>query len=130
MERTKRQKLVESLYSTEALMDFMCRDFYQELLAITPKTLYVSSKNISNKVRKINLQKVKEKIVKFILTNENYKQELFKHYKHKMLSPILYDTIVGLTFYIAMTSDKYQDIDIFQDKRSICYHTQTILDFI
>ena len=130
METKDKQKLVEYLYPTDQLMNFMCNDLYQELLCLMPKSLYLSTKNLSGKIRKQNFQKVKQEIVKFILTNLNYKTELFKHYKHTMISPILYDVIVGLTFYIASTSDKYQDVDIFKDKKSVCCGVCSILNFI
>ena len=130
MMKHDKQKLLEYLYPTEELMDFMCNDVYQELLCVTPESLYISVDNINDMIREENLQKVKKEIVKFILDNKNYKKEIFKYYKHTMLWPVLYDILVGLTFYVASVSNPYQNIDIFSNKKSICCGIQSILNFV
>lgn len=130
MTNERKQKMIKYLYPTDELMEFMCNDLYQELLNIVPIKLFVHSDNLIHSVREANFKTVKENIVKFILINKNYKQELFKHYKHSMISPIVNDIIIGLTFYIVNTSDEYQNVDIFQNKKSICYEKVSILDFI
>ena len=130
MKYQTKQRLIEYLYPTKELMGFMLNDIYQEILEICPKTIFINPENEIDEQRKKNFEFVKKEIVTFILKNENYKQELFKHYKHTMIAPIFLDILMGITFYLANISEDFNNMDIFNDKRSICYHTQTILDFV
>ena len=130
MTNEQKQKMVEYLYPTDQILDFMCNDVYQELLNVIPTNLIIHTNNLVHSVRENNFKLVKENVFKFIILNKNYKAELFNLYKHSMLAPIVHNIIIGLTFYIVNTNEKYHNIDIFKNKKSICYQKVSILDFI
>jgi len=127
--QTIKQKLIEYLYPTDKMMEFMCNDIYQELLKIIPLKMCISYKNTNKFVREENKVVVENTIKNFINTN-NYKQQLFKFYKHENINTIAKDVLIGLVFYIANTNDKYANIDIFSSSKSICYDKTSILRFI
>ncbi len=126
---TKKQKLVEYLYPTQKLMDLMCKDEYQELLNIIPISKCISCQNASRKIREQNFECVKNLIIEF-LKDKNYRAIIFDCYKNTNESIIVYNILLGLVFYMANTNDKYRDIDILADKKSICYDINSILNFL
>lgn len=130
MEGSRRQKLVEYLYPTKSLMNFMCNDVYQELLKIIPANLCISSQNISTKTRNVNFELVKNAILNFILDNDDYRNLLFEHYKHNRISIIVHDVLIGLVLYVATINERYWRLDIFRDKKSICAQQVTIMNFL
>lgn len=125
-----KQKLVRYLYPTKQIRGLMCNDIYQELLEIIPIECCISIENSSSKVREKNLEFVKGVIKGFILGNTEYKQILFEHYKHNNLDAIVYDILIGLVLYTSTISDEFENVDILQDKKSICYGEIFILDLI
>lgn len=111
-------------------MSFMCNDLYQELLEIIPRNICISSKNVSSKVRKENLQLARKVINSFIHNNPNYKAVLYEYYKTPNIDFVISQILIGLVFYIANTTDRYARLDIFNDKKSICHNEMTLLNFI
>ena len=130
MHNNKILNLINYLYPTDELMDFMCNDLYQELLGIIKPSYCINSKNMVNSVRQKNLNFVKNKINDFISTNINYMNILFDYYKHKNLNIIIDDILIGFVFYIANTTLKYNNIDIFHNKQSICYEKMSIFEIL
>jgi len=121
MNISRKQKLVEYLYPTDEMMSFMCNDLYQELLKVVSPTNCISSKNMANKVRLENLRFVKQQIIDFVQSNKCYHEQICYYYKAKDSNKALYDILIGLVFFIANTTNKYSRLDIFYDKKSICY---------
>lgn len=130
MNINRKQKLVEYLYPTEQIMSFMCNDLYQELLENISVSSCISSKNVVNKLRGENLKYVKSQIFRFLNSNREYINRLFELYQHNDLNKIVDDILIGLVFYISNTTDKFFRLDIFNDKKSICYNKMSILNFI
>jgi len=130
MTNEKKSKLIKYLYPTDEIREFMCNDFYQELLNIIPTKLLISSYNKVNKTRECNLEIVKQKIVEFLKNNSNYTIELAELYKDKEILNRIDDFVTGLTFFVASTNEKYKDIDIFKNKESVCFSVVSIADIL
>ena len=127
----KMLEFMKYLYPTDVIRNFMCNDLYQELNDIIPKTKCFCSDNIVSKTREENYMFVKTHIVNFILTNENYKNELNKLYKDRGFDDLINDIIIGYVFFTVNTDDKNRGEDIFKNKKSICYSVApSILDIL
>lgn len=123
-------KLLNYLFPNEKVRSFLCNDLYIELTQIIPYNLCLSSKNLNNIIRQENKEKVKSIIKKFIKENINYEKEIKKIYKDYDNERILDEIIIGYVFYLANTIRKFFTIDIFYDKKSICYSPISIIDII
>ena len=62
--------------------------------------------------------------------NNDYKQLLFELYKHKNIDIIVADVLICLVFFIVNSNEKYVDIDIFNNSKSICYDKTSVLRFL
>lgn len=123
-------KFLRYLYPTDEIREFMINDFYQELGEIIHKTKCFSSDNIVSATRETNYNYVKASIIKFLETNPTYQIELQKLYK-KPINDMLEELIIGFVFYTVNTDKKNIGVDIFKNKKSICYTSNpTILDLI
>ena len=129
MNLERKQKLISYLYPTVEIMDFMCNDVYQELKEVIPLQCCISYKNNVSIVRTENLKFVKQKI-NTLIENDVYKKILFELYKSNNLNKISNDVLIGFVFYVSNIKRRYNNIDIFRDKKSICYERISLLDFI
>lgn len=128
---SKMLEFIKYLYPTDEIRNFMCNDVYQELNEIIPKTKCFCSDNIVSKTREENYMFVKTHIVNFILSNDNYKNELNKLYKDREFDDLINDIIIGYVFFTVNTDDKNRGEDIFKNKKSICYSVApSILDIL
>lgn len=128
---SKMLEFIKYLYPTDEIRNFMCNDLYQELNEIIPKTKCFCSDNIVSKTREENYMFVKTHIVNFILSNDNYKNELNKLYKDREFDDLINDIIIGYVFFTVNTDDKNRGEDIFKNKKSICYSVApSILDIL
>lgn len=128
MQQDKKEKLIRYLFPNENLRNFMCNDLYPELISICPKKLFISSKNKTLKYRKENLKSIKTAINTFIEENTDYRHLLQAHYLDKTTEEVIDILVIGLTFYLANTIKSSQDLDIFHDKKSVCYSPISIID--
>ncbi len=119
----KVEELMGLVYPTDSAREFLCNDFFQELLEIIPQSLCINSFNTVKKVRLKNLTIVKRKITGFLLQHTQYQEEIMRIYRcEKIDKYIINRFVVGYVFFIAKTTEKFKDIDIIKDKRSICYY--------
>lgn len=117
----KMLEFMKYFYPTDEIRNFMCNDLYQELNEIIPKTKCFCCDNVVAKTREENYMFVKTHIVNFVLTNENYKNELEKLYKGRDFDDVVNDIIIGYVFYVVNTNEKNKGENIFKSKKSICY---------
>jgi len=122
---TKEEKFLQLLYPTDEVRKIMINDVYQELLGIIPPTWCFNSKNLTKTIRQENYNKVLKSISNFIEDNADYKKVITNFYG-KNLEYVLY----GYMFYLSHTNEKYTNIDIFKDKKSILYSEISILDIL
>ena len=57
----------------------------------------------------------------FIRNFTDYKMRLIELFKTLNYKSLIDDLIIGYVIFVANLNEKYKDIDIFKDKRSICY---------
>jgi len=128
---TKEQKmsLLKFLYLNDQTQTFLCNDLFQEFMSIIPKTKCICSDNIIYETRRNNFDNALNSIHNFLIDNKDYRvmvEKFFSGYEQKFLEAHL---LMGYVFYIALTENK--DMDIFKDKRSICYtEGPSIVDII
>ena len=125
----RKQKLLKYLYPTEKIRSFMCNDLYVELHAVMPKVC-ILSKNVNFQIRKKNLESVYNTVKVFFKNNHNYKRQIEGLFCDKNYEEVLNDIVIGYVFFVANTSNIYSKIDIFKDKKSICYCPISVIDLI
>ena len=130
MTKEQKQKLLRYLYPTEEMSSFLCNDVYQELSQLIKASTCISTKNQVNKVREDNLKAVRTTIKNFIENNNNYSIELNRLYKNRAIKDIVDDILMGYVFYLSNTIDRCKGVDIFKDKKSICYTEVSIIDIM
>ena len=130
MEDKRKEKLLRYLFPTEEVRKFVCNDLFMELSEIIKTTDCISSKNIKKEVRRQNKEKVEKQIKDFIKQNPDYEKMLTELYHQKDINQIYDDILVGYTFFLANTYGRIGEIDIFKDKKSICYAPISIIDIL
>ena len=125
-----KQKLVKYLYPTKQIMFFTCNDLYQELLELIPIDICISEDNLDSQTRLKNFGFVQGVINGFLLTNQEYLDELYVLYKHYNIESIVYDILIGFVLYISSVNKQFMEVDILKDEQSIIYGEQFILDLI
>lgn len=130
MDNERKTKLLKYLFPTEEIRKFVCNDLFMELSEIIKTTDCISSKNIKNAVRQENKAKVEKQIKDFIKENPMYEKMLTELYHQKDINQIYDDILVGYTFFLASTYGRIGEIDIFKDKKSICYAPISIIDIL
>lgn len=130
MEDKRKEKLLRYLFPTEEVRKFVCNDLFMELSEIIKTADCISSKNIKKEVRQQNKEKVEKQIKDFIKQNPDYEKMLTELYHQKDINQIYDDILVGYTFFLANTYGRIGEIDIFKDKKSICYAPISIIDIL
>lgn len=130
MNNERKEKLLKYLFPTEEIRKFVCNDLFMELSEIIKTTDCISSKNIKKEVRQQNKEKVEKQIKDFIKENPMYEKMLTELYHQKDINQIYDDILVGYTFFLASTYGRIGEMDIFKDKKSICYAPISIIDIL
>ncbi|MGN1201329.1 MAG: hypothetical protein ACI4R8_03645 [Candidatus Caccovivens sp.] len=130
MNKSQKLKLMDYLYPNEEARSFICNDLYQELLKYIPSSLLISTDNIPKEKRLINIAKVKQTIITFLI-KKNYERVLLKKIGLLAINnDVIEELITGLTFFVSNTEERCKDVDIFKDKKSICYQEISIIDVL
>ena len=131
MDYKRQEKLVDYLFRTPEIRSFLCNDLYQELLKICKTSDFINSSYISEKNRVNGYKKVSSSIMTFLKQQQIYAKMLLQIYnQEKITVDIIDDLIVGITLYIISTQENYSQMDVFTDKKSICYRRISILDVL
>ena len=128
MNNIRKQKLIEYLYPTSQIAEFMLFDFYVELTFVLDKKICFSVENKKESVRKSNLQKAKTIVGNFIEKNLKYKNKLDKLYHRKIDNSFIEEVLWGYVLFITNNINRGTGADVFRDSRSICYNLISILD--
>lgn len=121
MNNEEKAKLMKFLFPTEEVRQFMCNDFYQELLNIVPASMCINEKHRDPKVREDNFLLARDKIKNFVLTDKIYNEEIFKYNKVDNFNDFIYRLLEGYVFYITSVNPRHKKIDMYRDSRSIFY---------
>ncbi len=130
MEKERKTKLLGYIFPSAQAQEFMCNNVFVELDSSIPSRVCISSKNTCPAVRKENLNLVKAKILAYLAINYDCKNEILKIYKKDCIQDVLEEILLGYVFYISQTNPKFSNIDIFRDKRSICFAPVSIVDIL
>lgn len=127
----RRKKLLNYLFPTERIRKFLCNDLFKEFESLISKTLCISYRNITKKIREENHQKVFSLIQNFFNQNNFYRNEILRLYDIKILDKsFCEDIMIGYVFYLSCKISNFERFDIFKDKKSICYAPISIIDVI
>lgn len=128
MNTERKIKLINYLYPTNEVANFMYSDLYVELIQILPRKVCFSSDNYKKANRDNNFKYAYNVISQFIEINTVYKNRLIQLYPNKSYNNLICDIIVGYTFYLTPHINKNTGADVFLDKRSVCYSSASVLD--
>ena len=128
MNNIRKKKLIDYLYPTTEIAEFMLYDFYVELRFMLDKKVCFSVENKKESVRKSNLEKAKIIVKEFINSNLNYKNKLDKLYHRKIDNSFIEEVLWGYVLFITNNINRGTGADVFRDSRSICYNLTSILD--
>ena len=118
---TKEEKIavMNYLYINNETKQFLCNDLFQEFLSIIPENICISEENKDDKKREQNYSCVKMLIYLFFENNLEYKKITTKLLSNFTYEKMVEHLIIGYVFYLANIDNK--NIDIFKDKKSICF---------
>ncbi len=122
MNSERQRKLINYLYPTEDIRKFLCDDLYQEFNEKITHNLCISSKNLTNSVRRENYAKIKGEIINFFSENIIYKEKVNEILKADNFDKIIDDIILGYVFYLSHSLRKYNRIDVLFTKRAFVTH--------
>lgn len=126
----RKRKLLEYLYPTKEIAEFMIGDLYVELTLILDKKTCFSSANIKKSTRASNLVLARQTVKNFLIENPIYKTKLEEFFP-KSNEDILIDNIISGYVMIKSTNvNKGNGADVFWDKRSVCYSKNSIIDIL
>lgn len=130
MNTYRKEKLINYLFPTVEIAEFLFGDLYVELSKILPKKICFSSSNIKKSCREENLKLATETINSFINDNLGYASRLFELFGEVERSALVKDILIGYIFYCTDNINRNTGADVFMDKRSVCYSKYSILDLI
>ena len=130
MNDERKKKLIGYLYTNEKLCNFICRNIYCKLLKILPKKICISVDSFKDISRNENLDIAKNIVINFLKDNSKYVAYIKSFYNEKQFDSIVNDVIMGYLLYLTTIKDACRRIDIFRDKRSICYSPISIIDIM
>ena len=128
MNSERKTKLINYLYPTVEIAEFMTYDFYPELTFVLDKKVCFSVENEKESVRKINFEKAKRIVSEFIDKNLKYKRRLVELYRRKVDDSFIEEMLWGYVLFITYNINRGTGADVFWDKRSVCYKELSILD--
>lgn len=128
MNDIRKKKLMEYLYPTSEIQEFMIYDFFVELSFSLSKDICFSNKNKQVTVRVENLEKSKNIIKNFISSNLIYKKRLKELYRCEIEDSFINEILWGYILFITSDINCGTGADVFWDKRSVCYNCVSILD--
>ena len=128
MNNIRKKKLIDYLYPTTEIAEFMFYDFYVELRFILDKKVCFSVENKKESVRKLNLNKAKTIVGNFIEKNLKYKNKLKELYCCETDNSFIEEVLWGYVLFITNNINRGTGADVFRDSRSICYNLTSILD--
>ena len=128
MNSERKTKLINYLYPTVEIAEFMTYDFYPELTFVLDKKVCFSVENEKESVRKINFEKAKRIVSEYIDKNLKYKRRLVELYRRKVDDSFIEEMLWGYVLFITYNINRGTGADVFWDKRSVCYKELSILD--
>ena len=130
MNPERKLKLLNYLFPREEIRRFMCNDFFIELSYSVPKVICFSEKNCSHARRKANFETLSNLIMKFLQENITYEKIILELYKVSQIEDIIYEIIIGYVLFVVASNNKLVGVDIFKNKKSVCYSPISVVDLL
>ena len=136
MDKESKQKLLKYFFPTEEIRKVMCNDLFVELDELFLNKICIFEENKSRRKRKEHYKLTFEIILDFFIHNRDYSKKVTLIYGDQTASlnenveNIINSVIMRYVFYLTGTNSKWQNIDIFKDKRSICYSHISLADIL
>ena len=128
MTQEQKTKLASYLYLNKELQEFLCNDFFQELKKELPKESCISEDNLNDEYREENLAMATMTVFIFLHNNRNYADIIKQNFTSYTDSQLLHHLVLGYVFYLTNVDE---NMDMFKDKRSICYtDAPPLYDFV
>ena len=94
---------------------------FKNLVEILPKELWINEFNVVDKVREVNLKILENLVEKYIESDYYRKKELIEIYKTKNNKLIVNNLFLGTISYLRENYEKFNDINIYQNPKSVCF---------
>ena len=130
MNSFRKRKLLDYLYPTEEILEFMYFDFYPELTLFLDRKICFSAQNNKQSIRKENLKIANSIIKNFLIKNINYYNKFIELFPNRDINIIISNILYGYVLNISSNINKGNGADIFLDKRSVCYSNTSIIDLL
>ena len=128
MTQEQKTKLASYLYLNKEFQEFLCNDFFQELKKELPKESCISEDNLNDEYREENYGIATLSIFIFLHNNGNYADIIKQNFTSYTDSQLLHHLVLGYVFYLTNVEEH---MDMFKDKRSICYtDAPPLYDFV
>lgn len=128
MNSVRKTKLINYLYPTVEIAEFMTHDFYVELTFVLDKKVCFSVVNKKENARKVNFEMAKRIVSEFIDKNLKYKRRLVELYRRNIDNNFIEEMLWGYVLFITYNINRGTGADVFRDSRSVCYKRVSVLD--
>lgn len=127
--KEKLEKISLYLYGNDETRSFLINDLFQEFSLIIDEKDCINWKNRVRKTRLKSKITVALLISKFLKENKIYLIKLNEFYPASTFEDIVETLVLGYVFYLSQVKEKFKNVNIFKDKKSICYSSSpTIFD--
>lgn len=123
--KTKVKEYLYPTIETEKLLKEINEDVYK----LTDTEILINEKNINKEHRKKNYRKLYNLLEEYFNQNYNLYDKLLSVYnvKNVYIEEIITDVIYNLVFDYSQKQEQFKNMNIFKNKKSICYDEKPTL---
>lgn len=124
-------KLMKYLNLDGEVGRFLCGDLFAEFAKLIPLKICFSKANLDPVIREINKRELVNVVSDFLSENKSYSDVVKSYFKEYDATDLYEHLLTGYIFYSSLSSEKYCDIDIFENPLSVlCPQTSNPIDTI
>ncbi len=123
--KTKVKEYLYPTIETEKLLKEINEDVYK----LIDTEIFINEKNINQEYRKKNYRKLYNLLEEYFNQNYNLYDKLLSVYnvKNVYIEEIITDVIYNLVFDYSQRQEQFKNMNIFKNKKSICYDEKPTL---
>ena len=123
--KTKVKEYLYPTIETEKLLKEINEDVYK----LIDTEIFINEKNINQEYRKKNYRKLYNLLEEYFNQNYNLYDKLLSVYnvKNVYIEEIITDVIYNLVFDYSQKQEQFKNMNIFKNKKSICYDEKPTL---
>lgn len=121
MNKREKEILMECLYLSDWDRDFLVNVINRDLKELIPEKLFFCKENCIEKTREKNYYEIVYQINDYLQHHFKYLDYLMQDYPEDREEDLVDDLILNFMFCLTQENKKYKDVDIFKNKKSICY---------